>query len=761
MSQVQIPYRPIPADALVVADPVDGVHPQEAFHRDRGKVFHRAALCGTGAGKTAAGSFESLACALKYPGTAWGAYEPTYPMVQSIMLPAFRKLLGGPIQDSPLVRRYSETDHFIEFLNGSILRFGSLERPERAEGPNLDGAWVDEPRLVRKWMGDDGAFLVLDRRLRGTGAHHDCPVGMWLTTSAPHRYIHEQWERRDSKHYLPNSRVYRWSTLDNPHTPERYRETQARQHVGTAHDRFILGQYGTAEGLLLEGFDPARHVQRRREEWTKTTGGVDWGWTDPAAVILVHWLGGEKYHVEERLYGSNIKKEAIKDLVRQIDKELDGIHWRAGHDEPEAIKELQGDHVRIEKAGGRGSVSERMTYLQEAAHRGWLTADPGAVNFVSEAEGLEEDPKKPGYPLPGPDHACLVAGTRVWTKRGDVLIEDVRRSDYVMTRQGWRAVQWSGCTQRDAELVTATFEDGRILTGTPVHPVATPDGLWMPLGMLSKGDYTWAYTASQKKSNTVAQPTAATPKARSRTSETTSVDENNQGHKNQHSYIAGSGKTIMVPSLKAAMSTTRMEIPPTTTPTTWSCSPKKNTSKSMREKPPVEAKASDSRPTSNLSGTRPPRGTAAKRAVHGIASTPAAWPPYARPAPSRAKSADKRTMPSQLEPTAIAAPLVLKRRVGASEWTTSRAPAKYVDRGSRPTNPGQRRLAGGSALGVSDVRRAGKGDVYNLKVEGEPEFFANGILVHNCDAASYAVMAGKAPKAPEPRIRDLGVELGL
>ena len=31
--------------------------------------------------------------------------------------------------------------------------------------------------------------------------------------------------------------------------------------------------------------------------------------------------------------------------------------------------------------------------------------------------------------------------------------------------------------------------------------------------------------------------------------------------------------------------------------------------------------------------------------------------------------------------------------------------------------------------------------VYNLKVEDESEFFANGILVHNCDAFVYLIMA--------------------
>jgi hypothetical protein len=43
---------------------------------------------------------------------------------------------------------------------------------------------------------------------------------------------------------------------------------------------------------------------------------------------------------------------------------------------------------------------------------------------------------------------------------------------------------------------------------------------------------------------------------------------------------------------------------------------------------------------------------------------------------------------------------------------------------------------------VSVVRRydAGRADVYNLTVEDEPEFFANGVLVHNCDAGRYLLI---------------------
>jgi len=36
--------------------------------------------------------------------------------------------------------------------------------------------------------------------------------------------------------------------------------------------------------------------------------------------------------------------------------------------------------------------------------------------------------------------------------------------------------------------------------------------------------------------------------------------------------------------------------------------------------------------------------------------------------------------------------------------------------------------------------------VYNLKVEDEPEYFANGILVHNCDAMRYVAVHVRAAR---------------
>ena len=44
---------------------------------------------------------------------------------------------------------------------------------------------------------------------------------------------------------------------------------------------------------------------------------------------------------------------------------------------------------------------------------------------------------------------------------------------------------------------------------------------------------------------------------------------------------------------------------------------------------------------------------------------------------------------------------------------------------------------------------SGFAPVYNLTVSGVPEYFANGLLVHNCDATRYLLM-GRPPLSPVP-----------
>jgi len=77
------------------------------------------------------------------------------------------------------------------------------------------------------------------------------------------------------------------------------------------------------------------------------------------------------------------------------------------------------------------------------------------------------------------------------------------------------------------------------------------------------------------------------------------------------------------------------------------------------------------------------------------------------------------------------------RPVARAVWTTWIAFARYAARRSEQAGIPKRKLA--HVVAVDTQRRCAL--VFNITVENQPEYFANGILVHNCqDAFRYAVI---------------------
>jgi phage terminase large subunit-like protein len=108
-----------------------------------------------------------------------------------------------------------------------------------------------------------------------------------------------------------------------------------------------------------------------------------------------------------------------------------------------------------------------------------LTWPNGAVATLYSAE----EPDR----LRGPQHDgswCFVAGTTILTDHGEIPIEAIKAGDLVVTRSGLHAV--IRVASRAEKVGTVRFADGRHLTGTAEHPVLSSHG-WMRLSDLSRG----------------------------------------------------------------------------------------------------------------------------------------------------------------------------------------------------------------------------------------------------------------------------------
>jgi phage terminase large subunit len=285
---------------------------QEKFHGDRLNVLWRFIIGGTGSGKTEAGTGEAIYWAIRYPNSVGAIYEPTYPMLDSILIAKLDKLLGAPFERNPLVKRYNKNERMIEWRWGSQTWLKSLQEPERAEGQNLDWAWIDEARLVRHL---DLALQVIGRRLRGSGS--GSPVGAWLTTT-PNSPGSDLWHfTEDPKNRVPSSRIYRMSIFDNPHLPGEYVEEMVRTHPGGLGKRFVEGFFADV-GAGTYPFDYSVNVADPPSEFKSVIYGVDFGWTNPSVVYPIGFDGDGRAYVLDEVYRPQLTVEALAQEAKAL-----------------------------------------------------------------------------------------------------------------------------------------------------------------------------------------------------------------------------------------------------------------------------------------------------------------------------------------------------------------------------------------------------------------------------------------------------------
>lgn len=145
---------------------------------------------------------------------------------------------------------------------------------------------------------------------------------------------------------------------------------------------------------------------------------------------------------------------------------------------------------------------------------------------------------------------CFIAGTMIETNCGAVPIEQVTDNDMVMTQLGWRRVECSA--SRVAEVGTVRFSTGAVLTGTADHPVLSLHGettRWIALSELQAGDQVCALNASSG---------AASAGTDTGMDITNTAEHVRLAARIATGYTALSGKLTTAPFLTGSTSTTSM-----------------------------------------------------------------------------------------------------------------------------------------------------------------------------------------------------------
>ncbi len=360
-----------------------------------------------------------------------------------------------------------------------------------------------------------------------------------------------------------------------------------------------------------------------------------------------------------------------------------------------------------------------------------MRADLCIARYKVTTQGIIVEPKEEIMKRLGRSPDCFVAGTLITTSRGQIPIEKIKSGDLVYTRKGFQPVIISGQTYREFDTYVVQFKDGKELTGTGNHPVWIQGKGFVPIKSICVRDNAWALenptSLSFLRDWNLGDMKDGNISALTRETEGIMSKESNP-------YTRKFGNFITAPYLREKKYITKTAIPSTITSLTWKHLREANTCGQTGEA--VGQQILNTLKEFNL---LPKSGTEARKGELSIL----------RLLRQRTKlDLGKSEFVSYVNKNSNAKAEVLPGRGLDSapipvykDGTITMLPMNNVSAHSVVRNSEGRYVSGSeegnlSQLVLSPVQRVYekkiKEPVFNLMVANSHEFFANGILVHNC-----------------------------
>lgn len=231
---------------------------------------------------------------------------------------------------------YKEQKHVIELPIGKdeqgntiykYIYLRSMDDPYSAEGLTVSWIWADEAGKYRSaaWGSLRGRVSLAKGQMFLTTT----PYNMgWLYTE-----LYQPWE----KGLDPDYAVFQWDSIENPLFLKQVWEAEQRRLPKAEFDRRYRGRFARMQGLV---YSPSAlcFVDKLPETFDIVLGGIDWGWTHHAALIVIGVYKGAYYIKAEWYETRKTTAQIIEEAIKLQNKHRVN-RWYADSANPEKIAE--------------------------------------------------------------------------------------------------------------------------------------------------------------------------------------------------------------------------------------------------------------------------------------------------------------------------------------------------------------------------------------------------------------------------------------
>lgn len=361
----------------------------------------RILCCGRRFGKTTLAIDQMIARAVASPGRV--AYiAPTFQQARDIAWEQLKRHCSKAalsINESRLEIRLPTQDG-----KESLIVLRGWEAIETLRGQQFDLIVIDEVASMRNFQ--THWEEIIRPTLTDTKGE-----GIFISTPKGFNHFYELFnrEKRDKDY-----KSFHFTTYDNDHIPV---EEVDKARLELTEDRFAqeyMADFRKTEGLVYKEFSRDLHVyddpgfEDNDFVVVKKFGGVDFGFTNPAAVYTILKDKDANYWIDEEWYKIGKTDSQIADYVA-------ALKWNECYPDPESasgIAELEHRGVNVrEVIKNKDSIRNGINVVRELFKANRLYISSSCENLIWELETYAYPEKKSEHneqenPIKENDHAC-------------------------------------------------------------------------------------------------------------------------------------------------------------------------------------------------------------------------------------------------------------------------------------------------------------------------------------------------------------------
>ena len=634
------------------------------------------------------------------------------------------RLLADRIAALGLSQFYTVTQTSIIGTNGTEFIFKGLHHnaQEIKSMEGVDICWVEEASSVSAESWD-----VLIPTIRKPGSE------IWLSFN-PLSPDDATWTRF-VKNPPPGAWVQKVLYSDNPWFPavldEERRHLQEidpelYQHIWLGEPRTISDAQVFKGRYLVQEFETPKDA--------RFFHGADWGFAADPTVLIRCFIRGNVLYIDREAYGAGVELDETPQLFDSIETARKWpIYADSARPETISFMKRRGFHIMPAKKWA-GSIEDGIAVLKSFDK---IIVNPRCVHTADEFYRYSyKVDKNNGDVLPVIVDAynhCVAEGTTITTERGNVPVEEVTTSDKVLTREGFKRVLWSGKTGENREVLEISAGGSRLIC-TPEHLIYTVNRGFVKAATVTGEDV--LLCLEKQLYTTDLLGTDIQTRGAEATACITSAQLKKTANITRKRFTGTFTKKRMAKSRRASTFITKMGILTTTRLKIWNVFLLLN----MRINTHIPLNGWKSKKFILTALDRSQRhGIKARKAAQNTKKSAVFLTRTLSPNRKCARIAARCfcLMLSEIV-TNFARMLVNQRGGDNSISTMKKGFAQFAASPFLSINTATRKLVPVRVQTVSARKKPAT--VYDLAITGQNEFFANGILIHNClDAARYSL----------------------